>query len=336
MSNPQQESDPWFTENELPELIKGFVAENRDAAERLVDYITPILLYILRKHFGEGPIAHEIEDIVQEAWLRAFQHRHRYDASRASFVTWIGRIALNRAIERQRAQLSHDPARAVYDLPDKSEPNRRKGDDKPPTEEAPGWPPEALLRLPQEDQKMLQFYSTHPDDDWQAAYSHITGMNPSTLRSRFARALQKLDEGAGGADVGLRTWIEGVGDAFWVGDCYQLFVDLAPLVTELASRARYGAEGPPPDDLLVIVAGEDIMSEPPSQPLLADKMGSGQPLAFDLLLLRGGRSVEFLVSVYRRPDLELVREVAVVLPEVKYRITAPDTGPYPPPDTGRG
>jgi len=35
------------------------------------------------------------EDVVQETFLRAHKARHRYDASRASFSTWLYQIALN-------------------------------------------------------------------------------------------------------------------------------------------------------------------------------------------------------------------------------------------------
>jgi DNA-directed RNA polymerase specialized sigma24 family protein len=106
-------------------------------------------------------------------------------------VTWIGRIALNRAIDRYQNALQN-PAQVVYDLPDEASSNFGGDGDEPSPQSNHAMLHRALLELPQEDQKMLQFYSTYSDDDWQAAYSRITGMNRSTLRSRFARVLRKL------------------------------------------------------------------------------------------------------------------------------------------------
>jgi RNA polymerase sigma-70 factor (ECF subfamily) len=186
-------------EENLRELVAGFVAGDRDAAERLVDDITPILLALLRKHLGGQPIAHELEDIVQDAWLNAFRHRHRYDGTRAGFATWIARIALNLAIERYKKAL-RNPARVVYDPPDEVSNNFWGDGDEPSPRSTYAPLHRALLDLPQEDQKMLEFYSTYEGEDWQAAYARITGMNRNTLRSRFARALQKLRDAMGRPD----------------------------------------------------------------------------------------------------------------------------------------
>jgi RNA polymerase sigma-70 factor (ECF subfamily) len=43
----------------------------------------------------------EAEDVVQEAWVRAFQHLHQY-AGRACFSTWLTRIAMYEAWARAR------------------------------------------------------------------------------------------------------------------------------------------------------------------------------------------------------------------------------------------
>lgn len=44
---------------------------------------------------------HDAEDVVQEAFLKAYRHCSRFD-SRASFATWIHRIATNCAIDLLR------------------------------------------------------------------------------------------------------------------------------------------------------------------------------------------------------------------------------------------
>jgi RNA polymerase sigma-70 factor (ECF subfamily) len=44
----------------------------------------------------------EAEDVMQEAYLRAYEHLHQF-AGRAQFSTWLTRIAVNAAIARRRS-----------------------------------------------------------------------------------------------------------------------------------------------------------------------------------------------------------------------------------------
>lgn len=51
----------------------------------------------------------DAEDVVQETFLRAFRHLHRWDA-RSSFGTWIYRIASNYSLDLLRARKRHATA----------------------------------------------------------------------------------------------------------------------------------------------------------------------------------------------------------------------------------
>jgi RNA polymerase sigma-70 factor (ECF subfamily) len=51
---------------------------------------------------------HEAEDVVQEAWVRAFMHLDQF-AGRARFSTWVTRIALHEAFARGRRSRRHLP-----------------------------------------------------------------------------------------------------------------------------------------------------------------------------------------------------------------------------------
>ena len=62
---------------------------------------------------------HDAEEVVQEAFLRAYQKLGQF-AARANFGTWVYRIAANYAIDRMRQRKSEDAQR---------EPARRPGDD---------------------------------------------------------------------------------------------------------------------------------------------------------------------------------------------------------------
>jgi RNA polymerase sigma-70 factor (ECF subfamily) len=50
----------------------------------------------------------EAEDILQEAWVRAFEHLDQF-AGRANFSTWVARIAFNEALGRRRTSARWTP-----------------------------------------------------------------------------------------------------------------------------------------------------------------------------------------------------------------------------------
>ncbi|HYV03481.1 MAG TPA: sigma-70 family RNA polymerase sigma factor, partial [Blastocatellia bacterium] len=45
--------------------------------------------------------AHEAEDVVQDAYVRAYTHLNQFEG-RASFATWLTRIAIHEALARRR------------------------------------------------------------------------------------------------------------------------------------------------------------------------------------------------------------------------------------------
>jgi RNA polymerase sigma-70 factor (ECF subfamily) len=55
---------------------------------------------------------HDAEEVVQEAFLRAYQKLSQF-AARANFGTWVYRIAANYAIDRMRQRKSEDSNRAL-------------------------------------------------------------------------------------------------------------------------------------------------------------------------------------------------------------------------------
>lgn len=69
------------------------------AFDAAVRQLTPRLLGVARRIVGEA----EAEDVVQEAWLAAFQQLASFE-ERARFETWMTRIVVNRAISRRRGE----------------------------------------------------------------------------------------------------------------------------------------------------------------------------------------------------------------------------------------
>jgi RNA polymerase sigma-70 factor (ECF subfamily) len=72
----------------------------------------------------------EVEDVMQEAYVRAFTHLKEFDG-RARFSTWLTRIAVHEALARLRKKRRHDSIEAMEESADFSsrgelmEPNNR-------------------------------------------------------------------------------------------------------------------------------------------------------------------------------------------------------------------
>jgi RNA polymerase sigma-70 factor (ECF subfamily) len=75
-----------------------------EAFRRLVERHSPAVFRLAFRMTGNEQDA---EDVVQEAFLRAYRQIHRYE-SRASFATWIYRIAANYSLDLIRARKPTD------------------------------------------------------------------------------------------------------------------------------------------------------------------------------------------------------------------------------------
>ena len=97
-----------------------------EAFTRLVEtYQTPVFNLCYRM-LGEPELA---EDAAQEAFLRAYQHMHRYDQKRP-FATWLLSIAAHYCIDRLRRKKfigfsmdAEDEDGNTFELPDLDAPN---------------------------------------------------------------------------------------------------------------------------------------------------------------------------------------------------------------------
>ena len=84
-------------------------AGDRDAFRVLVDRYSRA---VFRLGFRMTGNEQDAEDVVQEAFLRAFRQLNRYE-SRSSFSTWLYRIAANYSLDLIRARRSSDSVEDV-------------------------------------------------------------------------------------------------------------------------------------------------------------------------------------------------------------------------------
>ncbi|MFN7564323.1 MAG: RNA polymerase sigma factor [Prosthecobacter sp.] len=90
-----------LTNKDSTRLAHDWVMRRDEAAAReLMRDLHPLVAGIARRHL---PFLHEIEDVVQETWIRVFEHLHRWQPS-SPLEAWVGRIAVNVCLKRLRTR----------------------------------------------------------------------------------------------------------------------------------------------------------------------------------------------------------------------------------------
>jgi RNA polymerase sigma-70 factor (ECF subfamily) len=82
------------------EIVRRVLAGDTAAFELIMRRYNRRLFRVVRSIVGNDS---EAEDVLQEAYLRAFEHLHRFEG-RSRFSTWLTRIAIHEAMARRRKQ----------------------------------------------------------------------------------------------------------------------------------------------------------------------------------------------------------------------------------------
>jgi RNA polymerase sigma factor (sigma-70 family) len=140
------------------------------------------------------------DDLAGEVFLRAFEHRERFDATKASEETWLYAIALNLLRDRWRRD-ALAPRTAAYAVaaasPDASPVDAV--DDALASAQRLAQVRQAVARLPEHDREVLVLFA------WEGlsydAIAAVLGVEVGTVRSRLSRARARLRELVGPSDV---------------------------------------------------------------------------------------------------------------------------------------
>ena len=95
------------------EAVERTLAGDRDAYRVLVQRHSRNVFRMAHRMTGNS---HDAEEVVQEAFLRAYQKLRQF-AGQANFGTWVYRIAANYAIDRMRARYAEQSRRQTLGAP---------------------------------------------------------------------------------------------------------------------------------------------------------------------------------------------------------------------------
>lgn len=166
-------------------LIRRVLEGHQEDFTLLVErHASPLLHFVGRMI----PVREEAEEVVQDAFLAAYQRLHDYDVRRASFAVWLRRIAFNTATHRLRKQ--HPVFISMDESQDKAGATTDAALDRLLSEEGPDLRElldRALEQLRPEERMLLQLFY----NDGQSL-SEIAFILELTDRGGSARAVSAL------------------------------------------------------------------------------------------------------------------------------------------------
>ncbi len=169
-------------EHDDAQAIRATLAGDRHAFARLVEKYQRPLYAVLRRLVRQHE---EVDDLLQECFLRAFQHLREFEIGRP-FYPWLYRIALNLALTALRRRKWLLPTENLDLFPAR--------EDDPETnmaaEEFHAALERAIAKLPAE-QRTILLLRTRENMSYQDL-SETLGLEIGTVMSRLARAREKL------------------------------------------------------------------------------------------------------------------------------------------------
>ena len=166
------------------ELLARMQDDDADAyrvlVARHIDRAYGLALRILKS-------AADAEDVTQDAFVKAWLHRHSWQAGRAKFSTWLYRVIVNRCIDLRRMPRSE----WIDDVPEPAD----AADDSVTLiqrRQVYGQLESALARLP--DQQRAAVALSYYDDLGNAEIAEVLGTSISAVESLLKRGRQRLRE----------------------------------------------------------------------------------------------------------------------------------------------
>ena len=176
--------------------VERTLAGERDAFRVLVERHSNNVFRLAYRMTGNQ---HDAEEVVQEAFLRAYQKLGQF-AARSNFGTWVYRIAANYAIDRMRQKQKEDARRQIPHVEDKdgmeNDPMNRVADEAPTPErltqsiELRKQMEQALAALSHAER--TAFVMRHWEGCGIEEIAAVLKLNSSAAKNTVFRAVQKL------------------------------------------------------------------------------------------------------------------------------------------------
>jgi len=186
MVSPSTSAAPLRASDDLA-LVRRMVAGDADALAELYDRYAGILLAVARRILGP---AGEADEVLQEAFLQAWNQAERYDPGRSSVSTWLVLIARTRALDRLRSRGARERAATAAAAEPAPVDTSSRLDERVLQAERRQRVREALAEIPDEQRRVLElaFYEGLS----QSEIATRTGAPLGTVKTRALLGMKKL------------------------------------------------------------------------------------------------------------------------------------------------
>lgn len=188
MAFPPRSAAPLRASDDLA-IVRRMVAGEPEALAELYDRFAPLVLAVARRILGA---AGDAEEVLQEAFLQAWNQAERYDAGRSSVSTWLVLIARTRALDRLRSRGARDRTAAAAAAEPPPPDTSSRLDEHVLHRERRRRVKEVLSAIPEEQRRVLElaFYEGLS----QSEISTRTGTPLGTVKTRALLGMKKLRE----------------------------------------------------------------------------------------------------------------------------------------------
>lgn len=188
MAFPPRSAAPLRASDDLA-IVRRMVAGEPEALAELYDRFAPLVLAVARRTLGA---AGDAEEVLQEAFLQAWNQAERYDAGRSSVSTWLVLIARTRALDRLRSRGARERTAAAAAAEPPPPDTSSRLDEHVLHRERRRRVKEVLAAIPEEQRRVLElaFYEGLS----QSEISTRTGTPLGTVKTRALLGMKKLRE----------------------------------------------------------------------------------------------------------------------------------------------
>lgn len=186
MASPPRSAAPLRASDDLA-IVRRMVAGEAEALAELYDRFAPLVLAVARRILGG---AGDAEEVLQEAFLQAWNQADRYDAARSSVSTWLVLISRSRALDRLRSRGARDRSAAAAAAEPPPADTSSRLDEHVLHRERQRRVRDALAAIPEEQRRVLElaFYGGLS----QSEIATRTGTPLGTVKTRALLGMKKL------------------------------------------------------------------------------------------------------------------------------------------------
>ena len=186
MASPPRSAAPLRASDDLA-IVRRMVVGEAEALAELYDRFAPLVLAVARRILGG---AGDAEEVLQEAFLQAWNQADRYDAARSSVSTWLVLISRSRALDRLRSRGARDRTAAAAAAEPPPADTSSRLDEHVLHRERQRRVREALAAIPEEQRRVLElaFYGGLS----QSEIATRTGTPLGTVKTRALLGMKKL------------------------------------------------------------------------------------------------------------------------------------------------